>query len=306
VDEIANRIDAGAAGDVRGRTDCDDPGRRAGRVLASIHLYPVKSLAGGAVAQAQVEPWGLRHDRRWLLLGPDGNVVTARDHHGTLGVTATPDRGGAIMLAARDGSKLRVPEPSRGELLQTSLSRLESVRAAGAEADAWLSARLGLPLRLGWLDEPRRRSISEAHGGRPGEYLNLSDAGPLLLTTSASLRQLDRWAAEGAARRNDPAPAPLAMARFRPTVVVEGRDEPFAEDGWKSLQIGPVAFRFGEQCDRCAMTTIDPETGRAGKEPLRTLATHRRRDRKTWFGIRIIPTTTGSIELGDRVVVAPA
>lgn len=194
-------------------------------MLARIRIYPVKSLAGVDVDEAVVEPWGLHHDRRWLLLEPDGEVLTAREEHQMLGITAFPLDDGEIELTARDRSSLRVSIPVGGHPLPTTLSRLESVRSAGPEADAWLSERLDRPVRLGWLDDPRRRSISEAHGGRPGDSLSLADAGPLLLTTHASLGRLDEWVGETAAARGEDPPAPLAMTRFRPNVVVDSVDE---------------------------------------------------------------------------------
>lgn len=43
--------------------------------LAAVHLYPVKSLGGTGADRATVEPWGLRHDRRWLVLNPDGSYT---------------------------------------------------------------------------------------------------------------------------------------------------------------------------------------------------------------------------------------
>ena len=55
-------------------------------------------------------------------------------------------------------------------------------------------------------------------------------------------------------------------------------------------------------CDRCVMTTIDPVTLAGGKEPIRTLARHRRWAGKTWFGIRLAPRSTGVISVGDQVV----
>ena len=78
--------------------------------------------------------------------------------------------------------------------------------------------------------------------------------------------------------------------------------EPFAEDGWGTLRIGEVRFRTAEVCDRCVMTTIDPETIVAGKEPIRTLARHRAWDGKTWFGTRLVPLDEGRIAIGDEVV----
>jgi uncharacterized protein YcbX len=51
-------------------------------------------------------------------------------------------------------------------------------------------------------------------------------------------------------------------------------------------------------CDRCVMTTIDPITLASGKEPIRTLARHRRWDGKTWFGTRLVPLGTATICVG--------
>lgn len=270
-------------------------------VLASIHLYPVKSLAGPSVPSAEGEPWGLRHDRRWLVLNPDGTVLTARDHQQMLGLTAFPLDDGAITLGCRDGSRLSVAAPVEGESLPTTLSRLDSVRAAGAEADEWLSQHLGKAVRLGWLDDPRRRAVSIDHGGQAGDSLNLADAGPLLLTTTASLRQLNDWIAANAAERGEDSAEPMVMERFRPSVVIDGVDVPFVEDTWSHVRIGDVELRFAERCDRCALTTIDPETLAQGKEPLRTLNRYRKHNNKTWFGIRIIPVTTGTLSVGACV-----
>jgi uncharacterized protein YcbX len=49
------------------------------------------------------------------------------------------------------------------------------------------------------------------------------------------------------------------------------------------------------------MTTIEPTTLARGKEPIRTLAVHRRRNKKTWFGIRLTPLDRGQIQVGDTV-----
>ncbi|MFR9780617.1 MOSC domain-containing protein [Micromonospora sp. MS34] len=268
--------------------------------LAAVHVYPVKSLGGPGVGRTTVEPWGLRHDRRWLVLHPDGSYLTARTERRMLGVTAEPVAG-AITLIGLDGSTLTVPEPVDGPPVATAVSRLDSVRLAGDEAHEWLSAQFQRPLRLAWLDNPRRRPVSAEHGGRPGDPLNLSDAGPLLATTLPSLRRLNEWISEGAAERGEQPPPPVPMARFRPNVVIDGPIGPFAEDGWSSVRIGEVDFRFAERCDRCQLTLIDPSTFTTGKEPIRTLARHRREHRRTWFGVRLIPMNTGEIHVGDRV-----
>ena len=272
--------------------------------LTEIHIYPVKSLAGVSVPAADVEPWGLCHDRRWVVLEPDGTRLSAREEHRMLGLLATPTDTG-IELSSRDGDRLAVAAPDDGDLVPTSVSRLESVRIAHDDAHAWLSHRLERPVRLAWLDDPRRRSVSAVHGGLEGDSLTVADAGPLLLTSTASLRQLNEWAVEDAVARGDPddPPPPMEMLRFRPNVIVDDVEEPFEEDRWRQVRIGEVTFRFAEICDRCVMTTLDPKTLKGGKEPLRTLAKHRQWDHKTWFGIRLIPVSAGAIRVGDEVEV---
>jgi uncharacterized protein len=48
-------------------------------------------------------------------------------------------------------------------------------------------------------------------------------------------------------------------------------------------------FRSVKGCDRCVLTTIDPDTAVKGKEPIATLARSRRWDGKVWFGVNLIP-----------------
>ena len=41
--------------------------------LSAIHLYPVKGIRGVSANQARVEKIGLQSDRRWVVVGGDGN-----------------------------------------------------------------------------------------------------------------------------------------------------------------------------------------------------------------------------------------
>nr|WP_210728173.1 MOSC N-terminal beta barrel domain-containing protein [Cellulomonas septica] len=269
-----------------------------------MHVFPVKSLRGFDVPEADVDPWGVRGDRRWMVVTGDGTVLTAREHPRMLGVRATPGAG-SLRLTADGAADLVVAEPVDAQPdVPVGLSRLDRATAAGADVDAWLSDVLGRSVRLVWLDDPRRRSVSLDHGGRPGDALNLSDAGPLLVTTEASMAALNAWIADRVLETADPTgapqpPAPLPMERFRPNLVVGGDLEPFEEDRWAGLRVGGVELRFAERCDRCSLTTVDLDALVTTKEPIRTLARHRREDGKTWFGVRMVPVTTGRVAVGD-------
>lgn len=286
-----------------------------GMKVTQLRIYPVKSLGGTEVESATVEPWGLEGDRRWGLVDQMGEKVTARELHALLGLQAQAIDDETIRIHAGEESIL-VDTPLGLPPIPVSHSRQGFAPPADEDVSEWISERVGRPLRLVWQEDPQVRRVSGAHGGREGETLSLADAGPLLLTSQASLGQLEEWMAAEAGEPDpeglDPddisgtdeaagARQRLSMLRFRPNVVIDG-DIPFEEDAWPTVRIGDVEFRTAETCDRCVMTTIDPESLATGKEPIRTLARHRRWDGKTWFGTRLVPLGAGELWVGDEVV----
>jgi uncharacterized protein YcbX len=271
--------------------------------LTDIHVYPLKSATGMSCESALVHPWGLEGDRRWAVVGEDGENLWLGEFPRMASVRARDLGDGGLALSAPGLSDLTVP-PATGPAVPVGFSGLDRAVAADEAAHAWLTRLLGCPARLVWLDDPRRRSVSARHGGLPGDVVSFAWDAPLLLASAASQRRLDDWIAEEAMERHEEAPQPLSIARFRPNVVVDGA-EPYAEDGWAGVRIGEVDFRVSELCDRCAVTTIDPDTQVKGKEPLRTLARHRRWDGKTWFGVRLVPRNPGAIRVGDPVTPLP-
>jgi uncharacterized protein YcbX len=286
--------------------------------VTAVRIYPVKSLGGLALDKADVEPWGLARDRRWGIFDEAGDNITSRRLHHMLGLRAEPVDDATIRIIDREGGFIDVEAPVGGSPTPVTLTGQEAAVAAKSEAHDWLSRRVGHPVRLLWQPDPTRRPIAAQHGGLPGDALSFADDAPLLLVTEASMAQLNAWIRKDAGLPDVPdldpgdlsgdgAPGregftPLSIVRFRPNVVVDG-ELPFVEDDWTSVRIGDVEFRTTVRCDRCVMTTIDPVTLAGGKEPIRTLARHRRWDGKTWFGIRLAPLSTGVISVGDRVVV---
>lgn len=268
--------------------------------LSDIRIYPLKSGSGSSQKSALVEPWGLAGDRRWAVIGEDGDNLWLGEFSRLLTVVARNLDDGGLALAAPGMPDLTVPAAAGGEIVPVGFTGLDHAVAAAPQAHDWFTRLLDRPARLVWLDDPRRRSISPSHGGLPGDTVSFAWDAPLLLTSRTSLQRLDEWIAAGAAERGEDVPQPLDMARFRPNVVIDGA-EPYAEDRWAKVRIGEVDFRVSELCDRCAVTTIHPGTAVKGKEPLRTLARHRKWDGKTWFGIRLVPRNTGTISVGDPV-----
>jgi uncharacterized protein YcbX len=96
---------------------------------------------------------------------------------------------------------------------------------------------------------------------------------------------------------------PLPLDRFRPNLVVGG-SEPFAEDGWGKVRIGPVTLHVVKPCARCVITTVDQGAATKTREPLRTLATFRRKGNKVLFGQNLVHDGEGVLRAGILVEVS--
>ncbi len=267
-------------------------------IVTGLHIYPIKSTAATDLITAQVEPWGLAGDRRWMAVDPAGAQMTARERHRLLAVTAELAGAGLIVRSPGCPPLVVAPAPDAPRRTVSVWGTSFPASDAGDAAARWFSDWLEEPARLVHLDDPTVRPLKPGKG-EPDDRVSLADAYPLLLTTSTSLGQVNDWIAED---HPDDRLDRLPMRRFRPSVVVDGT-EPFAEEGWARVRIGPVTFRGGGACMRCVLTTIDPWTMARGKEPVRTLARRHRRDGKTWFGLNLVPRSRGTVRVGDEVVV---
>ena len=268
--------------------------------VTDVFRYPVKSCRGERMDSARVEPWGLAGDRRWMIVDTAGDPVTAREYPPL--ILVTPRIGDGVIHLARPAAKdLTVPVPDGHTRVPVNVWGSPLAAApASAEASDWLGEVTGEPVRLVYLDDPSQRRPNPAYS-RVGDRVSLADGYPLLLASTGSVDRLNELIAAGPRA----AEGPLPMTRFRPNVVVAGAPA-WAEDGWRRLRIGPVTFRAAKGSDRCVFTTIDPDTAASGKEPITTLARHRRWDGKTWFGVNLIPDAPppgAVIRPGDQVEI---
>lgn len=268
--------------------------------LTSLHRYPLKSARVEDLAVAEVEPWGLAGDRRWMVVDEAGHFISARESHRLLTVHPRLAEGG-LHLSAPGAAPFEVAPPDPARQVPVRLWKTEFTAAEATDASAWLSELLGGSVRLVHLDDPTRRPITGF--ARPEDRVSLADGYPLLVATEASLAALNASIEEGGGE-------PVPMSRMRPNLVVDG-DLPWAEDDWRLLRVGDATFRAVKGCARCVITTLEADHGSGavtgGKEPLRTLARTRRFGKKAWFAVNLIPETPGAtVRVGDDVEVLEA
>ncbi|HEY6893733.1 MAG TPA: MOSC domain-containing protein [Rhodanobacteraceae bacterium] len=260
--------------------------------LSALHIFPVKSCAPLVLDAADVEPRGLRHDRRWIVTDADGKFLTGRQHPRLTLLRAVPERD-AIALSAPGMPSIRLQAPVGPTRVDVEVWKDNVAALPGADVSgAWISAFLGMPARFAYMDEACVRPVTPEYA-KDGDEVSFADAFPLLLISEGALDALNAKLA-----------APVPMLRFRPNFVV-ANTAPHAEDGWKRVRIGTVEFDLVKPCSRCVFTTVDFERGEIDPsgEPLKTLITYRRTERGVTFGQNLIPRGTGTVRVGDEVEV---
>jgi len=209
--------------------------------LTQITLYPIKSLGGISLQSAQLEPQGLRYDRRWMIIDAETkNFLTQRQHpEMALLQVQLQDEGLKIVHKKGAVSSLDIPYiPESGDTFEASVwSDSFSVQGVRPEASAWFSEFLKRKVELVYMPDVKERKVREKYAPE-GSWLNLSDRSPFLLIGQASLDDLN-------ARLESSVP----MDRFRPNFVFEG-GEAYAEDAWKEIQIGTARFTGAGPCGR--------------------------------------------------------
>jgi uncharacterized protein YcbX len=259
-------------------------------VVSALYVYPVKSCRGVRVEQWPIAERGFAADRRWMLVDRSGRFVTQRELP-SLSLVETSLTRDEMELGAPGLQSLTLPLAlSDGAPRTVRVWRDETLGLVHPEGSAWFSSYLGTAHELVYMPDSQRRRVNPERS-RPNDIVSFADGYPFLLISEASLADL-----------NARLERPITMERFRPNIVVSGT-EPYAEDSYARVRLGEISFRGPKRCERCVVTTIDPQTGEAGKEPLRTLAKYRLADQKVWFGMNLIHDHMGTLRLGDSVEV---
>ena len=260
--------------------------------ISGLFIYPIKSLGGIPVLNAQVTDRGLRFDRRWMLVNADNGFITQRTVPSMALIRVTLGAQGLEVRSRLHPAVLFVPYQPVGDSFAEVYIWEDTCRGqfVSAEADEWFSAALGITCRLVFMPEETSR-ITDPDYAPEGGITSFADAFPFLMIGEASLEDLN-------GRLDQPVP----MDRFRPNIVFTGGG-PFLEDSMREFFIRDIRFQGVKLCARCPIPTIDQETAERGKEPLRTLARYRMANNKVYFGQNLIHQGLGEIAVGDELMV---
>lgn len=259
--------------------------------LTGLYLYPIKSAGGIAVGTWPVDEFGLRYDRRWMVVDEAGEAVTQREHP-RLALVRTSIQGDRLRVAAPGQPPLDLPLEPVGRVTTTAMVWGDACASSwmGERAARWFSQALGVSCSLVHMPAETGRP-ADPRFAPPGVRVSYADAFPFLLISEASLADLNTRLAN-----------PVPMNRFRPNLVIAGGPA-YVEDGLTRFRIGTLELQAVKPCARCVLTTTDQATGERGPEPLRTLATYRKVDGQVRFGQNLAHRTTGRLTVGETLRV---
>jgi uncharacterized protein len=279
--------------------------------VEAVFRYPVKSMLGTRVGQAEVRASGLVGDRGWALVDlQTGKIASAKqprlwrsllqlraEYHGA----GRADPTGAVTITLPDGTAVRAGETGTDEVLSGFAGRpvaLRHGRAAGAGIDRAVPEEVlahGVGAEVAF--EPLELSQQA-----PGD--SFVDYAPVHLITTATL------AAVTSAVSIPPRPRV-----FRPNLILATPGlSGYAENDWVGRQLaigGQVRLEIFLPTPRCAVPTLAHGQDPGNPDVLRALARGNRIPvegfgRETCAGVYARVVSPGLVRAGDEVRVGPA
>ena len=257
--------------------------------VSGLFVHPVKSCAGVALREARLMDTGLDLDRAWMVVDAEGRFVTQREQP-RMALVRPQIRSLEVVLRAPGMLALHlgineVERPTRVRVWNDKVDAWDM----GDVAAQWFSDFLGRPgLRLVRFDPEVRRLASAKWTGEVQAPIEFADGFPLLVTSAASLAELNaRLAAAGH--------APVGIERFRANIVLDGvhaHDEDRVDELLVTTAGGEVRLKLVKPCARCPIPNVDPATGDSSPAVLDALQ-----------GYRADPRLDGALTFGMNAIV---
>jgi len=261
--------------------------------VSELYIYPVKSFKGIQLQAAQLHNQGFYLDRRWMLVDEQGIFVSQRTVSELLFFEPYLTDDFLIIKHIPTQEQIQIPIKCNWEAT-TKVQIWDDTciaKVAPLNINNWFNALLPIKVSLVFMPDEAERMADKKYTTTDYQ-VSFADAYPYLLISEASLAELNRKSGEE-----------WPINRFRPNIVVKGC-LPQAEEKWLSFTIGKHLFHGVKPCARCNVITINQITSIAGKEPLATLATYKRKDNKVIFGQNCVANATdGLVKIGDELIV---
>jgi hypothetical protein len=273
--------------------------------VSTLLRYPVKSMLGVSVQQAEVVGSGLVGDRGWALVDAEtGKVASAKSPRlwRALLTLQAADGAAAVTVRMPDGTVLEAGSPAADDALSALLGRrvaMQQVREPKAELDRAVPEEV---LAQG-VDADVPFELLELAQETPGS--TFVDYAPVHVITTATLEAV-RAAGRGEGREHD-----ADVRRFRANLVVDLPGAAgFVENDWvgRELAVGEVRLQVFLPTPRCAVPTLAQGDLPGDPDVIRTLARHNRIEVEGFglqqsAGVYAKVLVPGTVRVGDPVTL---
>lgn len=233
-----------------------------------IWRFPVKSMGGETLLDAEVGDLGIIGDRGWSVYDvKTGNTLTARRSPDLLFASARVIDGEVVVILP-DRSEIGEGDDAA---LSSWLGRDVELRAAG-DHNIEVGGTYEVPL-----DAENDADWVSWHG--PGGAFHDSTRSRVSLVSETTLRGWDR-------------------RRFRTNIVTDGSNED--DFVGSAITISDVRLDVAKQIDRCVMVTRPQPNLPRDLDCLKTINA----ERATFLAVGCLVTEAGTIALGDEIVMA--
>lgn len=260
--------------------------------VSQLFHYPVKSLKGRALSVMDVDDFGPKWDRRWMLVDEAGRFITQRQcaRMGQIGVQVLDHS--IIFTFQQEAMELSLIEAQGGlsPLTVTVWDDQVLGQAVEHEINHWLSEKLQRTVQLVFMPGETLRQVDLDYA-KAGDKVSFADGFPFLIMSEASIEFIAQYVG-----------FELSPLRFRPNIVISGCDA-FAEDDWKRIAIGDMELDIVKPCSRCVIPTLDLMTSEKQPEVMQAMLAHRKHGKHVMMGQNAIHRHEGQLRVGDEIRV---
>ncbi len=257
--------------------------------VTQLYTYPIKSLGGVALSQANITKTGFQYDREWILVDENGVMVTQREYT-ELALFKVSILADSLHVQYKDDA---IDIPIHYKAGRSVKVLVWHTYASGViqsdEINRWFSKQLGKTVYL--LRKDREIRMVRRHDGHE---IAFADGHQYLIAGQSAMDDLNHRLGQH-----------YNINRFRANIIFEG-GEAYADDTWHQFNIGNTTFEVTKPCMRCPVVNIDQDTATSTKDTLKTLSNYRRKANKVMFGqnLKCLNPMDQVIRIGDNISIS--
>jgi uncharacterized protein YcbX len=204
--------------------------------IVEIWRYPVKSMLGEQLDQANIGPGGIQGDRRWAVVDAESGVSLSAKRYANLLRCRAWTSDGEVVIRMPDSREYPVGSAEVARALSNLLGRQVTTRSAESTER---------------IQHEFPTAVTEGEG-KPFLYLPETEAffdcAPLQLLTTGTLVELQRLS-----------PASIIHpVRFRPNFLIKTKNAGFVENNWvnNDVILGSLKCQVYDDTRRCIMVAL--------------------------------------------------